>query len=100
MDGTLFNEKKEISSRNRRASIFLEFLHPDVNKGTGVKAIATLKNIVAHEVICVGDVGNDIAMIKYAGLGVAKVIEHFMLKKVIGKFKKCHCDKKPCHGFK
>lgn len=92
----------------RSSSIFLEFLHPDVNKGTGVEAIATVKNIGAHEVICVGDAGNDIAMIEYAGLGVAmgnaydavkdiadyvtdtndadgvaKVIEKFMLKKVI-----------------
>ena len=92
----------------RSSSIFLEFLHPTVNKGVGVHAIATVKNITADEVICVGDAGNDIAMIEYAGLGVAmgnayeevkriadhitdcnesdgvaKVIETFMLKKAI-----------------
>ncbi|GAU76226.1 sugar-phosphatase [Fusibacter sp. 3D3] len=92
----------------RSAAIFLEFLHPTVNKGVGVSAIAKVKDILAHEVICVGDAGNDIAMLEYAGLGVAmgnafdavkkianhitdtneedgvaKVIEQFMLKKVI-----------------
>jgi hypothetical protein len=92
----------------RSSSIFLEFLHPEVNKGTGIEAIASVMNLNASEVICVGDAGNDIAMIEYAGLGVAmgnayesvkriadhitdtneadgvaKVIEQFMLKKVV-----------------
>jgi HAD-superfamily hydrolase, subfamily IIB len=92
----------------RSSPIFLEFLHLEANKGVGVNAVAVAKNIGSHEVICVGDAGNDIAMINYAGLGVAmgnayddvkgiadhitdtndedgvaKVIEQFMLKKVI-----------------
>ncbi|MBF4691559.1 sugar-phosphatase [Fusibacter ferrireducens] len=92
----------------RSSDIFLEFLPPTVNKGVGVSAIAKVKDILAHEVICVGDAGNDIAMLEYAGLGVAmgnafdevkkianhvtdtneedgvaKVIEQFMLKKMI-----------------
>ena len=55
----------------RSAPIFLEFLNPDVNKGVGVKAIADAMNLHASEIICVGDAGNDIAMVEYAGLGVA-----------------------------
>ena len=55
----------------RSAPFFLEFLHKSVNKGTGVAALAEKLNIKQEEVICIGDAGNDIHMIKYAGLGVA-----------------------------
>lgn len=61
-------EKYEIL---RSAPIFLEFLDKDVNKGIGVSLIASHLGIKPEEVICVGDAGNDIAMIQYAGLGVA-----------------------------
>lgn len=55
----------------RSADIFLEFLDNTVNKGTGVAAVASEMGITAKEVICVGDAGNDLDMIRYAGLGVA-----------------------------
>ena len=50
---------------------FLEFLEKSVNKGSGVSAIAEHLGIKREEVICVGDAGNDLHMIRYAGLGVA-----------------------------
>lgn len=50
---------------------FLEFLDKSVNKGEGVDAIAKKLGFTKDEIICVGDAGNDIDMIKYAGLGVA-----------------------------
>ena len=55
----------------RSAPFFLEFLHKEVNKGSGVSALAEKLNIKQEEVICIGDAGNDMHMIKYAGLGVA-----------------------------
>lgn len=55
----------------RSAPFYLEFLHKSVNKGAGVAALAEKLNIKQEEVICIGDAGNDIHMIKYAGLGVA-----------------------------
>jgi Cof subfamily protein (haloacid dehalogenase superfamily) len=55
----------------RSAPYFLEFLHPMANKGAGVKAIAEKFDINQKEVICVGDAGNDVHMVEYAGLGVA-----------------------------
>ncbi|MFD3155801.1 sugar-phosphatase [Haloimpatiens sp. FM7330] len=55
----------------RSAPFFLEFLDKNVNKGFGVKLLAEKLNIKPEEVICVGDAGNDVHMIKYAGLGVA-----------------------------
>jgi len=55
----------------RSSDIFLEFLYKGVNKAVGVAAIAEHFGIKPQEVICVGDEENDIAMIQYAGLGVA-----------------------------
>jgi Cof subfamily protein (haloacid dehalogenase superfamily) len=55
----------------RSEAFFLEFLHKSVNKGTGVAALAEKLNIKQEEVICIGDAGNDMHMVKYAGLGVA-----------------------------
>ncbi|HHX55014.1 MAG TPA: HAD-IIB family hydrolase, partial [Clostridiales bacterium] len=55
----------------RSAPIFLEFLDKGVNKGVGLSLIAQHLGIRQEEIIAVGDAGNDIAMIKYAGLGVA-----------------------------
>jgi len=55
----------------RSEAFFLEFLHKSVNKGTGVAALAEKLNIKQAEVICIGDAGNDMHMVKYAGLGVA-----------------------------
>lgn len=53
------------------APFFLEFMNKNSNKGTGVAALAKHLGILASEVICVGDAGNDRHMIEYAGLGVA-----------------------------
>ncbi|WP_163191920.1 sugar-phosphatase [Clostridium thermarum] len=55
----------------RSAPIFLEFLNPEANKGLGLSVLSKVLGINKDEVIAVGDAGNDIAMIKYAGLGVA-----------------------------
>ncbi len=55
----------------RSAPFFLEFLDKSVNKGTGVHAIVKELGLSPQEVICVGDAGNDVDMIRYAGLGVA-----------------------------
>lgn len=55
----------------RSEPFFLEFLNKKVNKGAGLKFLAEKLGIKQDEVISVGDAGNDIHMIKYAGLGVA-----------------------------
>jgi Cof subfamily protein (haloacid dehalogenase superfamily) len=55
----------------RSAPFFLEFLEKTVNKGSGVELLANSLGIKREEIICVGDAGNDLHMIEYAGLGVA-----------------------------
>lgn len=55
----------------RSAPYFLEFLSKTCHKGAGVKALAKNLGIKREEIIAIGDAGNDIHMIEYAGLGVA-----------------------------
>lgn len=42
-----------------------------VSKGNAVKQLAEMYGIDKSEVICLGDSGNDLSMIEYAGLGIA-----------------------------
>ncbi|RDW20717.1 sugar-phosphatase [Oceanobacillus chungangensis] len=50
---------------------FLEFVHPEASKGNAVKRLAEQLGIKQEEVMSIGDNGNDLSMIKYAGCGVA-----------------------------
>ncbi|MGL4990172.1 MAG: Cof-type HAD-IIB family hydrolase [Sarcina sp.] len=49
----------------------LEINKKGVNKGRAVEMLGQYYGIKKEEIICIGDNGNDISMIKYAGLGVA-----------------------------
>lgn len=49
----------------------LEILSKGINKGSSISFLAEILGIKQEEVIAIGDSGNDIEMIKYAGLGVA-----------------------------
>lgn len=68
------NTPKELFNRFtvlRPSSNTLEILSKGVTKGTGIQLIAEKLGIDKDEVICIGDSGNDIDMINFAGLGVA-----------------------------
>ncbi len=51
--------------------IYLEILPPGVDKGTAVRALAERLGVPREAIVAVGDNLNDLAMIEYAGLGVA-----------------------------
>lgn len=55
----------------KSAPYFLEILDKRVNKGTGVKSLADALGILPEEVMAIGDQENDIAMLEFAGVGVA-----------------------------
>ncbi len=55
----------------RSAPYFLEFLDSNANKGTGLHKLATHLGIDPSEIIAIGDAGNDLHMVEYAGMGVA-----------------------------
>ena len=55
----------------RSSSIFLEFLNKQTNKGSALKALAKHLKLDMSETMAIGDAGNELEMIKQAGIGVA-----------------------------
>jgi len=55
----------------KSAPYYLEILDRRVNKGQGVKMLAEKLGLARDEVMAIGDQENDLAMIEYAGTGVA-----------------------------
>lgn len=53
------------------APVLLEFLNPLAGKGQAVQALCRHLGFSAQDVICIGDAGNDMDMVAWAGLGVA-----------------------------
>lgn len=61
---------------------FLEIINKDSNKGVGLSLLAKEIGASKDEVIAVGDAGNDLAMIEYAGMGVAMGNAHEDVKAI------------------
>ena len=55
----------------KSAEFFLEFTNKEVDKGLGLKKLGEYLGIAKDEMIACGDAGNDLSMVKYAGMGVA-----------------------------
>lgn len=55
----------------RSAPYFLEFLNKEANKGTGLELLAKHLGVKREEIITMGDAGNDLHMVEYAGMGIA-----------------------------
>ncbi|MCV9878939.1 sugar-phosphatase [Brenneria izbisi] len=72
----------------KSAPYYLEILDKRVNKGAGVRMLAEHLGIARESVMTLGDQENDLAMLEYAGLGVAmgnaietvKAISQFVTK--------------------
>ncbi|MCR5350652.1 MAG: Cof-type HAD-IIB family hydrolase [Acholeplasmatales bacterium] len=64
----IYNEKY---SMVRSAKIFLEFLNKETDKGKALEQLAKYLDVNMKDTMAIGDAGNDISMIKRAGLGVA-----------------------------
>ncbi len=74
LDAAIARIPQEVKARYtllKSAPYFLEILDKRVDKGTGVRSLAQSLGILPEEVMAVGDQENDIAMITYAGIGVA-----------------------------
>jgi Cof subfamily protein (haloacid dehalogenase superfamily) len=65
------NEVYEKYSVFKSSPFFLEFTHKEVDKGLGLKKLGEYLGIKREEIVACGDAGNDLSMVKYAGLGVA-----------------------------
>ncbi len=55
----------------RSHPLFVEALSPNVSKATAVAFLAARYRVRRDEVIAVGDSGNDVSMVQWAGLGIA-----------------------------
>ena len=55
----------------RSHPLFVEIISPRVSKGRGVAHLADLYGVSRAQTIAVGDSGNDLSMVQWAGLGVA-----------------------------
>jgi len=49
----------------------IQIMHPGVNKGTALKAVAEFYRVPMTQVMAIGDATNDIPMLQTAGIGVA-----------------------------
>jgi len=49
----------------------MEITHPDAHKGRGLEEACRILGIPPEQAMALGDSGNDIAMLRRAGLGVA-----------------------------
>lgn len=56
---------------HRSQLYYLDVTHPDANKGRAARHLAELLGVPVEEMACIGDMGNDIAMLEVAGLAVA-----------------------------
>lgn len=54
----------------RAADNFLELMHKDVNKGSGLTKLTTILNIKPEEVMVFGDEQNDLPMFDFAGTAI------------------------------
>ncbi len=64
-------EFKEKYAMVKSAPYYFEFLHPESSKGNALRIIAEKLGIRREEIMSIGDSGNDLSMIQYAGCGVA-----------------------------
>lgn len=74
LDEAIKNLPKEILQKYttfKSSPYFLEIINKSADKGEGLKALAEHLDVKREEIIAIGDAENDLAMIKYAGLGVA-----------------------------
>ena len=65
---TMFGEQV---NAHRSQLYYLDVTHPDANKGNAALKLAELLGVPLDETACIGDMGNDIAMLDVAGLAIA-----------------------------
>jgi len=59
------------ASAHRSSAYYLDITHPDANKGHAAERLAAMFGLGMSEVACIGDMDNDISMLRRAGLSIA-----------------------------
>ena len=79
LDGVEVRMKKAFADRlyiSKSLPFFLEFAHPDVNKGSGLAFVAERLGFTAAETVAGGDGENDRELLDWAGFAVAVANAH------------------------
>ncbi|GMV82384.1 MAG: haloacid dehalogenase [Planctomycetota bacterium] len=71
---------------------YLEFLHPQVDKGVGLRALAARLGLEMSEVMAVGDSFNDTPMLAAAGWGVAVANAATPTREIAAAVTQADCD--------
>jgi len=71
-----------VAAYNKDLDWFLEILHPEVNKGHGLRNMCQKLEIPMNDVIAMGDGTNDIEFLQMSGLGIAMNNAHESLREV------------------
>ena len=66
-----WRKKKHALHYIRSGDEFIDVQHPDATKGKSLEKLAAMKGIRREEIVAIGNYFNDIAMIAYAGVGIA-----------------------------
>ncbi len=82
-------ENMDVSFSSNR---YLEFNRKGVNKGEGLKRLASILGVPIEETMAIGDNFNDLPMIKAAGLGVGVANSAEGIKADCGYITKADCD--------
>lgn len=70
-DMSLFNQLADRVTYTRSTPYYFEANAKGINKVSALQQLAKVLDLTPAEIMAIGDQGNDLAMIKYAGTGVA-----------------------------
>lgn len=84
----------------RSEPFFLEFLNKEASKGTALKDLGALLGIPRERLMAIGDSGNDIDLIDYAGIGVAMDNAVDKVKDVADAFTKSNAEDGVAHAIR
>ena len=71
---------------------YIEFLHPTVNKGAGLKGLCDSLGISMHRVMAIGDADNDEPMVALAGWGVGVANANERVRRVAASLTVADCN--------
>jgi Cof subfamily protein (haloacid dehalogenase superfamily) len=71
VEAELHTELRGSAAANRSQRYYLDVTHPDANKGAAALSLARLLGVPIEETACIGDMANDIPMLRLAGLSIA-----------------------------
>jgi len=67
---TLANSHPQVSLVRSDPDL-IQIMHPGINKGTALKAVAEIYNVPMGQVMAIGDATNDVPMLEAAGVAIA-----------------------------